>query len=63
MTIPAPREILIIRTASAGVELLRRGDDGASSEQPLTIASGTFTLSSIGLTLPIAALYRGTGMA
>ena len=62
MTIPALREILIVRTASAGVELLRRGEDGAWPEQPLLVLEGSFTLDSIGLTLPVAALYRGTGM-
>jgi Uma2 family endonuclease len=62
MTIPALREILVIRTLSVGVELLRRGDDGAWPERPLTFASGEFTLSSIGLTLPVAALYRSTRM-
>ena len=62
MTIPALREILVIRTASAGVELLRRGEDGAWPEQPLPVVEGIFTLDSIGLTLPVVALYRGTGM-
>jgi len=63
MTIPSLREILVIRTASVGVDLLRRGDDGGWPERPLAIATGAFTLSSIGLSLPVAALYRGTGMA
>lgn len=62
MTIPTLREILVIRTASIGVDLLRRGDDGVWPERPLPIADGDVTLSSIGLTLPVAALYRGTGM-
>jgi Uma2 family endonuclease len=63
LTIPALREILVIRTASVGVDLLRRGDDGVWPQKPLEITSGELTLSSIGLTLPLAALYRGTGMA
>jgi Uma2 family endonuclease len=62
LTIPTLREILVIRTSSVGIELLRRGDDGEWPERPVAINSGPFTLSSIGLTLPIAALYRGTGM-
>jgi len=62
-TIPAVREILVIHTKSPSVDLLRRGDDGSWPEQPLTIAGGTLTLSSIDLTLPVAALYRGTGLA
>jgi Uma2 family endonuclease len=63
LTIPSVREILVIRTASVGVELLRRGDIGGWSDRPLAIPRGEFTLSSIGLTLPVEALYRGTGMA
>jgi Uma2 family endonuclease len=63
MTIPALREILVIRTDSVGVELLRRDDAEVWPDKPVTIVEGEFTLSSIGLTLPVAALYRGTGMA
>jgi Uma2 family endonuclease len=63
LTIPSVREILVIRTASVGVELLRRGDTGGWPDRPLAIPRGEFTLSSIGLTLPVEALYRGTGMA
>jgi Uma2 family endonuclease len=62
-TIPALREILVIRTKSPGVDLLRRGDDDSWPEQPLAITEGTFSLSSIGLTIPVAALFRGTGLA
>jgi Uma2 family endonuclease len=62
-TIPALREILVIHTSRAGVDLLRRADDDTWPEQPPRIDDGTFTLSSIGLTLPLAALYRGTGLA
>jgi Uma2 family endonuclease len=60
--IPALREILVIWTASIGVELLRRGDDDTWPETPLTMSNGTFTLSSIGLSVPVAALYRGTAL-
>src|SRR5580658_9626677 len=63
ITIPSLREILVIRTASVGVELICRGDNGTWPEKPVAITDGDFTLSSIGLSLPVAALYRGTGMA
>lgn len=63
LTIPSLREILVIRTASVEVDLLSRDADGAWPERPLAIAAGAFTLSGIGLSLPVAALYRGTGMA
>jgi len=62
LTIPTLREILVIRTASVGIDLLRRGYDGVWPERPDTLVSGEFTLSSIGLSLPVEALYRGTGM-
>jgi Uma2 family endonuclease len=62
ITMPSLREILVIRTASVGVDLLRRGEDGMWPDKPLAITGGEFTLASIGLTLPIAALYRGTGL-
>jgi Uma2 family endonuclease len=62
MTIPALREILVVRTVSVGVELLRRGDDDVWPDKPLSIADGDFTLSSIDLNLTVASLYRGTGM-
>jgi len=62
LTIPSLREILVIRTLSVGVDLLTRGGDGKWPDRPLAIATGDLTLSSIGLTLPVASLYRGTGM-
>ncbi|MGD0432538.1 MAG: Uma2 family endonuclease [Acetobacteraceae bacterium] len=62
ITIPTLREILVIRTASAGVELLCRGDNDAWPDKPREITGGDFTLSSIGLNLAVTALYRGTGM-
>ena len=63
LTIPTLQEILVIRTAAVGVDLLRRGDDGAWPERPLALTGGGFTLASIGLNFAVAALYRGTGMA
>ena len=62
MTIPSLREILVIRTASAGVDLLRRGDDGVWPDKPMAVTEGEFTLASIGFTLPVAALYRLVGV-
>jgi Uma2 family endonuclease len=62
LTIPSLREILVIRTSAIGVELLRRGDDGAWPDKPVSIAGGAFALSSIDLSLPVEALYRGTGV-
>jgi Uma2 family endonuclease len=62
-TIPSVQEILVIRTASIGVQLLRRTADGTWPEVPLAIDAGEFTLESIGLSLPLSALYTGTWLA
>ncbi len=63
MTIPSLREILVVRTAAIGVELLRRNADGRWPDQPLSLTDNEVTLDSIGLTLPIPALYRSVGAA
>jgi len=63
MTISTLQEILVIRTASVGVDLLCRGDDGKWPDPSSAINAGAFTLPGIDLNLPVAALYRGTGMA
>ena len=62
-TIPSVQEILVVRTATIGGELLRRNPDGSWPQQPLTVAEGDLTLESTGLTIPIAAAYRTTRLA
>lgn len=62
-TIPSVQEILVIRTASIGVQLLRRADDGTWPEVPLAIDAGYVVLDSIGLSVPLSALYAGTWLA
>lgn len=61
--IPSVREVLVIRTASIGVQLLRREPDGSWPEVPQAIETGNLTLESIGFEVPIAALYEGTWLA
>jgi len=61
--IPSVREVLVVRTASIGVQLLRREPDGSWPEVPLAIEAGDLTLESIGFTVPITALYDGTWLA
>ena len=63
LTIPSLREILVIRTVSAGVELLSRDEDDVWPDKPLAVLDGRFALSSIGLELDVAAVYRGTGLS
>ncbi|MGO9239150.1 MAG: Uma2 family endonuclease [Methylocella sp.] len=62
-TIPSVREILVLKTASIGAELLRRNQDGSWPNQPLSIATGDLTLESIGFHIPLAAAYRTTRLA
>ena len=62
-TIPSVREILVLKTASIGAELLRRTSDGSWPEQPLILADGELALQSIGFRIPLAAAYRTTRLA
>jgi len=62
-TIPSVQEILVLKTAKIGFELLRRGQDGNWPPHPLVIESGDLTLDSIGLSIPLAAAYRTTRLA
>ena len=62
-TIPSVREILIVKAASIGAELLRRNTDGTWPQRPATIESGELTLDSIGFRVGLAALYRTTRLS
>jgi Uma2 family endonuclease len=62
-TIPSVQEILVLKTASIGAELLRRNEDGSWPSQPLPIETGYLTLKSIGMRIPLAAAYRTTRLA
>jgi Uma2 family endonuclease len=62
-TIPSVQEILVLKTASIGAELLRRNQDGSWPSQPLTIEAGELMLESIGFRIPLAAAYRTTRLA
>ena len=62
-TIPSVQEILVLKTASIGAELLRRNQDGSWPRQPLAIETGELTLESIGFSIPLAAAYRTTRLA
>ncbi len=62
-SIPSVQEILIVHTAAIGAELLRRNPDGTWPERPLAIGQGELVLDSIGLRVPLTALYRTTRLA
>ena len=59
-SIPSVQEILAIRTASIGLQVLRRAPDGSWPEVPLGIEAGEFELECIGFRIPVTALYAGT---
>ncbi len=59
-TIPSVREILVLKTATIGAEVLRRGADASWPREPERVAEGALLLSSIGLSLQIGAIYAGT---
>ncbi len=61
-SIPSVREILVVHTGKIAAELLRRQPDQTWPE-PLTVATGSLTLDTIGLTLPVIELYLGTRLA
>lgn len=62
-TIPSVKEILVLKTAAIGAELLRRGPDGTWPENPLRVDSGDLTLESIGFSRSLASAYRTTRLA
>ncbi|MGH7152380.1 MAG: Uma2 family endonuclease, partial [Acetobacteraceae bacterium] len=60
-TIPSVQEILVLRTAFIGAELLRRQPDGNWPERPLKIENGgELVLDSIGFRAPLRDVYRTT---
>lgn len=62
-TIPSVHEILVVKTAGIGAELLRRNADGTWPKRALTIESGEFVLECIDFRAFIEALYRTTRLA
>jgi Uma2 family endonuclease len=62
-TIPSLREILILSSTAVRAQLLRRDHEGNWPEGATVIEDGDLTLASIGLTVPLAAVYRTTRLA
>jgi Uma2 family endonuclease len=62
-TLPSVQEILAVRSTRIEAELLRRGSNGTWPALPAIIRPPEpLELASIGFTVPIAALYRTTGL-
>lgn len=63
-TIPSVQEILIVKTATIGAEILRRAADGSWPDRPSPIdAGGDLALESIAFRVALSALYRTTRLA
>jgi Uma2 family endonuclease len=62
-TIPSVKEILVLKTAAIGAELLRRNPDGTWPKRPLSIEEGELTLESLGFRIALDSLYRTTRLA
>lgn len=63
LSIPSLREVLVLRSTSIGAQLLRRQADGSWPDRAMTVTEGALTLESIGFTVELSALYRGTRLA
>jgi len=59
---PSVREIVVASSLAVEVHVLRRTADGAWPATPTRLTEGDLILESIDLTLPLAALYRDTGL-
>lgn len=57
-TIPSVSEILVLRTVVIRADLLRRNPDGTWPDRPEVIEEDDLLLSSIGMQVPLAAIYR-----
>ena len=63
-TVPTVMEILLVESTKIEAHMLRRCADGTWPEEPTVIGSeGTIELTSISLSFPLAAAYRGTHLA
>lgn len=59
-TIPTVKEILILHNVRIRAELLRRDDQNQCPERPLVIEDSDLELASIGFSVPLRWVYRGT---
>ena len=64
LTVLPARSVLIVHTVRIEAEILRRGTDGIWPEMPEVIrGTDPLDMRSIGLVLPVSALYRTTALA
>lgn len=58
--LPTLTEIVVVESETVGVEVYRKDAGGAWSETPEVLTDGIIHLTSIGLDLTVAEVYRGT---
>ena len=64
VSIPSVQEVLVLRSALIGADVLRRRADGSWPDEPIQIGrDDTLHLERIGLSCPLAELYMGTYLA
>ena len=62
-SIPSVAEIVVVFTSRIAAEVLRRGADGAWPAQPELIGpDGELRIDSVGVTVPLRAAYRTSGL-
>jgi Uma2 family endonuclease len=59
---PSVREIVVVSSLAMEAHVLRRMADGAWPATPTRLTEGDLVFESIDLTLPLAAIYRDTGL-
>lgn len=59
---PSVQEVIVFHTTSVRADLLRRREDGAWPDDPERVKDGDLVLQSIGLSTPLADLYRVIGL-
>jgi Uma2 family endonuclease len=62
-TIPSLQEILVLSSTAIRADVLRRGSDANWPATATVIEDGDLVLNSIGLSIPLAAIYRTTRLA
>ncbi|MBV8097263.1 MAG: Uma2 family endonuclease [Acetobacteraceae bacterium] len=57
-TIPSVKEIIVVSAIAPEAETLRRLPDGSWPDEPILVREGEVAFASIGLMIPLSAIYR-----
>lgn len=61
-TMPSVQEVIVFHATSVRADLMRRRKDSTWPDDPERVKDGDLVLQSIGLSTPLADLYRVTGL-